>query len=127
MYAKFTATRVDQNRTAELTAKINETLFPQLTELPGFAGYYFVDVGNGIFTWLGLFETPDQAKESTSSLPPGFETRSSTGSCQTSPRSPAARSSLAAASASWSRSSTAQHVDEKGPACRALFSSRSKS
>ena len=56
---------VDQNRTAELTAKINETLVPQLTELPGFAGYYFVDVGNGIFTWLGLFETPDQAKEST--------------------------------------------------------------
>ena len=38
---------VDQNRTAELTAKINETLVPQLTELPGFAGYYFVDVGNG--------------------------------------------------------------------------------
>ena len=56
---------VDQNRTADLTAKINETLVPQLTELPGFAGYYFVDVGNGIFTWLGLFETPDQAKEST--------------------------------------------------------------
>ena len=38
---------VDENRTAELTAKINETLVPQLTELPGFAGYYFVDVGNG--------------------------------------------------------------------------------
>ena len=34
-------------------------------QLPGFAGYYFVDVGNGVFTWLGLFETPEQAKEST--------------------------------------------------------------
>ena len=56
---------VDQNRTAELTEELNETLVPQLTELPGFAGYYFVDVGNGIFTWLGLFETPEQAKEST--------------------------------------------------------------
>jgi len=56
---------VDQNRTAELTAKVNETLVPQLRELPGFAGYYLVDAGNGIFTSLGLFETPEQAEEST--------------------------------------------------------------
>ena len=56
---------VDQNRTAELTAKVNETLVPQLTELPGFAGYYLVDAGNGIFTSLGLFETPEQGEEST--------------------------------------------------------------
>lgn len=56
---------VDQNRTAELTAKVNETLVPQLSELPGFAGYYLVDAGNGIFTSLGLFETPEQAEEST--------------------------------------------------------------
>jgi hypothetical protein len=56
---------VDQNRTAELTAEVEETLLPQLTELPGFSGYYFVDVGNGIFTWLGLFENAEQAKEST--------------------------------------------------------------
>ncbi len=56
---------VDQNRTAELTAKVNETLVPQLRELPGFAGYYLVDAGNGIFTSLGLFEAPEQAEEST--------------------------------------------------------------
>ena len=56
---------VDQNRIAELTTKVNETLVPQLSELPGFAGYYFVDVGNGIFTWFGLFETPEQVKDST--------------------------------------------------------------
>ena len=56
---------VDQNRTAELTAKVNETLVPQLSELPGFAGYYLVDAGNGIFTSLGLFETPEQGEEST--------------------------------------------------------------
>ena len=48
---------VDQNRTAELTAKVNETLIPQLRELPGFSGYCLVDAGNGIFTSLGLFET----------------------------------------------------------------------
>jgi hypothetical protein len=56
---------VDQNRTAELTAKVNETLIPQLTELPGFGGYFLVDAGNGIFTSLGLFETPEQGAEST--------------------------------------------------------------
>ena len=56
---------VDQNRTAELTAKVNETLIPQLRELPGFSGYCLVDAGNGIFTSLGLFETPEQGMEST--------------------------------------------------------------
>jgi hypothetical protein len=56
---------VDQNRTAELTAKVNETLVPQLQELPGFVGYYLVEAGNGIFTSLGLFETLEQGEEST--------------------------------------------------------------
>ena len=56
---------VDQNRTAELTAKVNETLLPQLRELPGFAGYYLVDAGNGNFTSFGLFESPEQAEKST--------------------------------------------------------------
>ena len=56
---------VDQNRTAELTAKVNETLIPQLTELPGFAGYFLVDAGNGIFSSIGLFESLEQGTEST--------------------------------------------------------------
>ena len=56
---------VDQNRAVELTAKVNETLVPQLSELPGFAGYYLVDAGDGIFTSLGLFETAEQGEEST--------------------------------------------------------------
>jgi hypothetical protein len=56
---------VDQNRTAELTAKVKETLIPQLQELPGFVGYYLVEAGNGIFTSLGLFETLEQGEEST--------------------------------------------------------------
>jgi hypothetical protein len=56
---------VDQNRTAELTRKVNETLVPQLEKLPGFAGYYLVDAGNGVFSSLGLFETPEQGMEST--------------------------------------------------------------
>ena len=56
---------VDQNRTTELTSKVNETLMPKLTELPGFKGYYLIDAGNGVFTSLGLFETPEQGMEST--------------------------------------------------------------
>ena len=56
---------VDRSRTAELTTKVNETLIPQLSELPGFDGYYLVDAGNGIFTSFGLFETPVQGEAST--------------------------------------------------------------
>ena len=56
---------VDQNRTVELTNKVNETLLPKLTKLPGFKGYYLIEAGNGVFSSLGLFETPDQGMEST--------------------------------------------------------------
>ena len=56
---------VDQNRTVELTSKVNETLIPKLEKLPGFEGYYLIEAGNGIFSSLSLFETPEQGKEST--------------------------------------------------------------
>ena len=56
---------VDQTRTTELTSKVNETLVPKLEKLSGFQGYYLVDAGNGVFTSLGLFETPEQGMEST--------------------------------------------------------------
>jgi hypothetical protein len=56
---------VDQSRTVELTAKVNETLIPKLERLPGFEGYYLIEAGNGVFSSLGLFETPEQGKEST--------------------------------------------------------------
>ena len=56
---------VDVNRSVELTRKVNETLVPKLEELSGFKGYFLVDAGNGIFTSLGLFETPEQGMEST--------------------------------------------------------------
>ena len=56
---------VDQNRTVELTSKVNETLIPKLNKLPGFKGYFLVEAGNGVFSSLGLFETPEQGVEST--------------------------------------------------------------
>src|SRR2546421_11161122 len=59
---------VDQNRTTELTGKVNETLVPELRKLPGFKGYYLIEAGNGVFSSLGLFETPEQGMESTKTV-----------------------------------------------------------
>ena len=56
---------VDQNRSAELTRKVNETLVPKLEKLPGFKGYFLVEDTHGVFTSLSLFETPEQGMEST--------------------------------------------------------------
>ena len=55
---------VDQNRSVELTRKVNDSLVPKLEKLPGFKGYFLVEDTNGVFTSLGLFETPEQGKES---------------------------------------------------------------
>ena len=56
---------MNENRVAELTRKVNETLVPKLKELPGFGGYWLIDAGNGIFSSMSLFETTEQGKEST--------------------------------------------------------------
>ena len=49
---------VDQNRTTELTSKVNETLVPKLNKLPGFSGYYLIEAGNGVFSSLGSVRDP---------------------------------------------------------------------
>ena len=56
---------VDQNRTDELSRKVNETLVPKLSELSGFKGYFLIDDGQGVMSSFGLFETPTQADDST--------------------------------------------------------------
>jgi hypothetical protein len=56
---------VDVGRTNEIAGKVRETLVPQLTELPGFTGYYLIEAGSGVLSSLGLFETSEQADEST--------------------------------------------------------------
>ena len=56
---------VNQDRSAELTRQVNESLLPKLEKLPGFKGYFLVEADNGVFSSLGLFETPEQGKEST--------------------------------------------------------------
>jgi hypothetical protein len=56
---------VDTTRTNEVSGKVKETLVPQLRELPGFAGYYLIEADNGVLSSIGLFETSQQADEST--------------------------------------------------------------
>ena len=56
---------VDATRMNEIVGKVKTTLVPQLQELPGFSGYYLIEAGNGVLSSLGLFETAEQADEST--------------------------------------------------------------
>lgn len=56
---------VDVSRTDELTNKVNENLIPSLSKLPGFGGYYLIEAGNGVMTSISLFDTSEQADEST--------------------------------------------------------------
>jgi hypothetical protein len=56
---------VDTSRTDELTKKVNETLIPQLSKLPGFDGYFLIEAGNGVMTSVSLFDTSAHADEST--------------------------------------------------------------
>jgi hypothetical protein len=56
---------VDQSRTDELTKKVDETLLPRLSKLPGFESYYLIEAGNGVMSSIGLFDTSAQAGEST--------------------------------------------------------------
>jgi hypothetical protein len=56
---------IDPSRKAELTKKVDETLVPMLSKLPGFGGYFVIDSGNGVVSSIGLFETSSQANEST--------------------------------------------------------------
>ena len=45
---------VDQNRSAELTRKVDEMLVPKLEKLSGFAGYYLIEADNGVFSSQSL-------------------------------------------------------------------------
>jgi hypothetical protein len=56
---------VDQSRTDELTKKVDETLLPRQSKLPGFEGDYLIEAGNGVMSSIGLSDTSTQAGEST--------------------------------------------------------------
>ena len=56
---------VDESRTDELVKKVDESLMPRMSQLPGFEGYYLIEAGNGVMSSIGIFETSTQADEST--------------------------------------------------------------
>jgi hypothetical protein len=55
---------VDTTRINELVGKIDETFVPQIRELTGFAGYFLMEADNGVLSSISLFETSEQADES---------------------------------------------------------------
>ena len=55
---------VDMARTNEVTGKVKDKLVPQLRKLPGFEGYNLIEADNGVMSSLGLFETSEQADDS---------------------------------------------------------------
>ena len=57
---------VDASRTDELTKKVNETLIPRLSKLPGFDGYFLVEAGNDVMPSISLFDTSAHADDSKS-------------------------------------------------------------
>jgi hypothetical protein len=56
---------VDVSRTDELKTKVNETLLPTLSKLPGFEGYFLIEAGEGVITSISLFDNSAHADEST--------------------------------------------------------------
>jgi hypothetical protein len=56
---------VDMNRMNEVVGKVNEAFIPQLRDLPGFTGYFLLEADKGVVSSLSLFETAEQANDST--------------------------------------------------------------
>jgi hypothetical protein len=56
---------IDQSRIEELTRKVNESLIPRLSKLPGFKGFYLMEAGDGVVRSTSLFDTFSQAEGST--------------------------------------------------------------
>jgi hypothetical protein len=56
---------IDTNRTAELSKKVDESLLPRLSEMPGFKSYHLIEANNGVMSSIDFFDTSAQADEST--------------------------------------------------------------
>ena len=56
---------IEKDRVNEVTKKFGESLMPRMSKLPGFGGYFLIEAGEGVMTSINLFETSDQAHEST--------------------------------------------------------------
>jgi hypothetical protein len=48
-----------------ITQKVNEGFLSVISEAPGFIAYYGIDTGNGEWASFSIFETEEQARQST--------------------------------------------------------------
>jgi hypothetical protein len=55
---------IDPDRNDELHRLVGEHLIPQLEELEGFRGYYLIDAHDGTTISVSLFDTWEQAADS---------------------------------------------------------------
>jgi hypothetical protein len=55
---------IDTKRTDELKRKVDDSLMPSLTNLPGFSGYFLIEAGDGVMSSINFFDTSAQAEES---------------------------------------------------------------
>src|SRR6202007_1350356 len=56
---------VDANRIGELKTKVNETLIPRLSKVPGFKGFSLFQAGNGTMSSFSLFDSPTNSETAT--------------------------------------------------------------
>jgi hypothetical protein len=56
---------IDQSRIEELSRRVNESLIPRLSKLPGFKGYFMTEAGEGVIRSTSLFDTETQGEDST--------------------------------------------------------------
>jgi hypothetical protein len=56
---------IDQSSVEELTRKVNDSLIPRLSKLPGFQGYFLTEAGDGVVGSTSFFDTASHAEEST--------------------------------------------------------------
>jgi hypothetical protein len=62
---------VDSSRTSEVTRTIKDEFVPMLTDMAGYHGYWVIEGDNDVIVTFGLFESPDDAEES-SRMAAGF-------------------------------------------------------
>jgi hypothetical protein len=55
---------IDTKRTDELKQKVDASLTPRLSKLPGFGGYFLIEAGNGVMSSVNFFDTSANAEES---------------------------------------------------------------
>jgi hypothetical protein len=56
---------IDTKRTDELKQKVDASLTPRLSKLPGFGGFFLIEAGNGVMSSVNFFDTSAHADEST--------------------------------------------------------------